>query len=82
LAFVITVILIFKASFSVLLVILAGTLIAIFFRGLSGIIQRKTKWKEGLCVAFSIIVTLLMVAGLFLLIGAKVQEQVAELIET
>jgi len=73
---------IFKASFSVLLLILAGTLIAIFFRGLSGIIQRKTKWKEGLCVAFSIIVTLLMVAGLFLLIGAKVQEQVAELIET
>ncbi|GGG35819.1 AI-2E family transporter [Bizionia arctica] len=64
------------------MLILAGTLIAIFFRGISNFIQSKTKWKEGICVAISIISTLLIVAGLFWLIGAKVQNQGTELIDT
>jgi len=81
-AFTIIILLVFKATFSVFLLVLAGTLIAIFFRGLSNFIQRKTKWKEGVCVAISIITTLLILAGLFWLIGAKVQEQIAELMET
>lgn len=74
--------LIFKTTFSVFLLVLAGSLIAVFFRGLSGLIQRKTKWSEKLCVAISIIGTLAILAGMFLLIGAKVQAQVAALIET
>ncbi len=82
LAFTIIILLVFKATFGVFLLVLAGTLIAIFFRGLSNFIQRKTKWKEGVCVAISIIGTLLIVAGLFWLIGAKVQAQIAELMET
>ena len=45
-------------------------------------IQRKTKWKEGTCLSISIIGTLLIVAGLFWLMGAKVQGQIAELMET
>ncbi len=81
-AYTVIVLLIFEATFSVFYLVLAGTLIAVFFRGLSNFIQRKTKWKEGLCVAFSIIGTLIIVAGIFWLIGAKVQEQIAELIET
>lgn len=82
LALAIIVLLLLKVTFSVFLLVLAGTLIAIFFRGLSNLIQRKTKWKEGICVSISIIVTLLIVAGLFWLIGAKVQGQIAELMET
>jgi predicted PurR-regulated permease PerM len=82
LALAIIVLLLLKATFSVFLLVLAGTLIAIFFRGLSNLIQRKSKWKEGICLAISIISTMLIVAGLFWLIGAKVQEQIAELIET
>jgi predicted PurR-regulated permease PerM len=82
LALAIIVLLLLKVTFSVFLLVLAGTLIAIFFRGLSNLIQRKTKWKEGICVAISIIVTLLIVAGLFWLIGAKVEGQIAELMET
>jgi predicted PurR-regulated permease PerM len=81
-AFVVVLLLLLNKTFSVLLLVLAGSLIAVFFRGLSGLIQRKTKWKEGLCVAISIIATLLIIAGLFWLIGAKVQQQVAELTET
>ncbi|MDQ3049738.1 MAG: AI-2E family transporter [Bacteroidota bacterium] len=82
LALTIIVLLVFKATFGVFLLVLAGTLIAIFFRGLSNFIQRKTKWKEGICVAISIIGTLLIVAGLFWLIGAKVEAQIAELMDT
>lgn len=82
LALAIIVLLLLKATFNVFLLVLAGTLIAIFFRGLSNLIQRKTKWKEGICAAISIVGTLLIVAGLFWLIGAKVQEQITELMET
>lgn len=82
LALAIIVLLLLKVTFSVFLLVLAGTLIAIFFRGLSNLIQRKTKWKEGICVAISIIGTSLIVAGLFWLMGAKVQGQIAELMET
>jgi chromate transport protein ChrA len=45
-ALIVIVILLFKATFSVFLLILAGALIAIFFLGLSGLIRRKTKWKQ------------------------------------
>lgn len=81
-AFTVCLLLIFKATFSVFLLILAGTLISIFFRGISDFIMRKTKWKEKVCVTISILGTLLIVAGLFWLIGAKVQNQVTDLMET
>lgn len=80
--FIVVVLLLLKATFSVLLLVLAGSLIAIFFRGLSGLIQRKTKWKEGICLAISIIGSLLLVALLFWLIGAKIQAQITELSDT
>lgn len=81
-ALIVVLLLLIKATFSVFLLILAGILIAVFFRGLSGLICRKTKWKDGICLAVSVIGTLLLVAGLFWLIGAKVQSQVAELSDT
>jgi predicted PurR-regulated permease PerM len=81
-ALIVVLLLLIKATFNVFLLILAGVLIAVFFRGLSGLICRKTKWKEGACLAISIIGTLLLVAGLFWLIGAKVQAQIAQLSET
>lgn len=81
-AFIVILILLFKATFNVLLLILAGSLIAVYFRGLSDLIQRKTKWKGGVCVAISIIGTLLLIVLLFWLIGAKVQSQIAELSDT
>lgn len=81
-AFIIAILLFFYATFKVLLLVLAGSLIAIFFRGLSSLIQRKTEWKEGICVALSILLTLSILAGIFWLIGAKVQTQLVELIDT
>ncbi len=81
-ALIVIILLLFKATFSVLLLILAGVLIAVFFRGLSGLICRKTKWKEGVCLAISIIGTLLILVALFWLIGAKVQDQITQLSDT
>lgn len=81
-AFTAALLLFINSTFNVFLLILAGCLIAIFFRALSSIIERYTKWKEGVCVAISIISTLLIMAALFWLIGAKVQAQVMQLMDT
>lgn len=81
-AFVTVLLLFMYATFNALLLVLAGTLIAVYFRGLASLVQRKTKWKESVCLGISIISTILLLVGLFWLIGAKVQEQFAELVET
>lgn len=65
-----------------LLLVLAGTLIAIFFTGISRFICNKTHWKEWICTTISILSTFLIMGLLFWLIGAKVQAQLSELSET
>ncbi len=81
-ALIVILILLFKATFNVFLLILAGSLIAIFFRGLSDLLCSKTKWKEGICLAVTVIGTLIILIGLFWLIGAKVQSQIVQLSDT
>src|SRR4051794_2664832 len=78
-ALIVVLILLFKATFSVFLLILAGALIAVFFRGLSGLICGKTKWKEAICLTVAVVGSLLLVIGLFWLIGSKLQSQITEL---
>ena len=79
---VIITLLILEATFSVFLLIFAGILIAVFLCGLSGLIQRKTKWKENICVALSILITFIFITGFFWLVGTKIQSQANELVET
>lgn len=81
-AFIVVILLLFQITFSVLLLVLAGALIAVFFRGLSSFIERKTKWNASLSLATSVIGTLLVIIALFWLIGAKVQSQITELSDT
>ncbi len=81
-AFITIILLLISAVFSVLLLVLAGALIAIYFRGLSALICRKTKWKNAVCLTISIAGTLLFIASLFWLIGAKTSEQISELSDT
>jgi len=81
-AAIVIAILLAKATINVLLLILAGSLIAVFFRGLSDLICKQTRWKEGICVTVSIVTTLIIVVLLFWLMGAKVQEQLSQLRET
>ncbi len=81
-ALIISLILLLKATFSVFLLILAGILIAVFFRGLSGLIERKTKWNGAVCLTISILGTLVIIVLLFWLLGAKVQSQITQLNDT
>lgn len=81
-ALIVVLLLLIKATFNVLILVFAGVLIAVFFRGLSSLICRKTKWKESICLTISIIGSILLIAGLFWLIGAKVQSQIEDLRKT
>ena len=76
------VLLVLKTTFSVLLLVFASILLSVFFRGLSGLIERKTGWNEKLCVGMSIVFTILILAGFIWLMGAKISSQVSELVET
>lgn len=79
---IIVLLLLIKATFGVMLLILAGTLIAVFFHGLSGLICRKTKWKSGICLTISVLGTLLIISALVWLIGSKIANQVSQLSES
>src|SRR5688500_17822141 len=74
-------ILLFIKVFSVLLLVLAGVLIAAFFLGFGDLIERKTKLRHGPALAISIIGTIIILGLLFWLIGAKVEAQVNALSE-
>lgn len=81
-SFAVIMLLLLKTAFGVLMLILAGALIAIFFRGLAGLVEKKTGWSDTVCLIISTIGTLLIIAALSWLIGAKVTAQVAELSDT
>lgn len=81
-ALIAVILLLFKATFNVFILILAGSLIAIFFRGLSSLIRKKTGWKSWVTLTISIIGTLLIIIGVFWLIGAEAQSQISELSDT
>ena len=82
LALITIVLLLFKATISVLLLIIAGALIAIYFRGLGSLIERKTKWKSSVSLLISIFGTFILLGLIFWLIGAKAQQQITELSES
>lgn len=82
LALIVIFLLLFEATFSVLILIFAGVLIASYFRGISQYIRKKTGWKSWVSLAISTFGTLLLIAGLFWLIGATVSSQAAQLEDT
>lgn len=82
LVLIVVLLLLLQATFNVWLLVLAGVLIAVFFRGLSDLICTKTGWKEGVCLAVSIVGTLLIFVLLILLMGSTVQSQADEMSKT
>src|SRR6202012_2598892 len=81
-ALLVSVILIARVAFSVLLMILAGTLIATYFHGLADLIERRTKWKRALAMLCGVAITFIIVGGLIWFMGTKIQQQVKQLSET
>ena len=72
----------FKAVFSVLLLLLAGTLVALYFRGLAGLIHRGTRLSPGASLTISIIGSLLLLLGFFFIARNSIQRQTAQINET
>ncbi len=79
---IIIILFLLKATFSVILLILAGVLIAVFFRGFGDLIERKLKLNETVSLIISVVFTFLLVAGILWLIGSKLQAQMVQLSET
>jgi len=78
-ALFVIVILIIRVAFDVLLMALAGSLIAVYFHGLGDLIQRRTKLSRKPAMIISIVSTLIIVSVLCWFMGTKIQTQVAEL---
>ena len=78
-ALFIIVILILRSTFNVLLMVLAATIIALYFHGFAGLIKRKLKLSHKWSMFISIAGSFLILGLLFWLIGARVQSQVSDL---
>lgn len=74
--------LLFKVLFNVLLLSLAGILIAVYFHGCAGIINRYFHWNQKLCLILSVVINIIILGAFFLFVGARLQQQVSELTDT
>ena len=75
-------ILILRVAFNILLMALAGVLIAVYFHGLAGLIISKTKIHRKAALFISIVGSIILLTILGWFVGSKVQRQVAELSNT
>jgi predicted PurR-regulated permease PerM len=75
----ISIVLILHLAFNILLMVLGGILIAVYFHGLANLIHWKTKLNNRLAAICSVAITLLFLVLLVWFIGAKIQQQVSEL---
>ena len=75
-------ILIARVAFGVLLMALAGCLISVYFHGLGDVIQRKTKWKRGICMIISVSASFIILGFLLWFMGSKIQNQISALSDT
>jgi predicted PurR-regulated permease PerM len=80
-AFSLLMVWLFLEAFQIVLLSLAGALIALYFHGLAGIVQRKMGLSERVSLLLSVTVTLLFISLLLWLIGAQVQEQINQIVE-
>ena len=78
-ALLVSVILIARVAFNILLMVLAGALISVYFHGLGDIIERKTHLSRRWSMVISVTVSFIILGLLFWFMGEKIQVQVAEL---
>ena len=81
-ALLVVFILIARVAFNVLLMALAGSLMAVYFHGLGDLIQRNTKLSRKFAMTISVAGTIIILGLLFWFIGAKIQSQVTQLSNT
>ena len=73
---------ILKATFNVLLLVLAGALIALYFHGLSTLLQRKLHMPRTASKLVSALGSLVLLALFFWFAGDRIQQQAEELSKT
>ncbi|WP_158800169.1 AI-2E family transporter [Pedobacter sp. L105] len=78
-ALLVVVILIARVAFNVLLMILAGSLISVYFHGLGDLIQRKTKFTRPISMVISVAGSFIILGILLWFMGTKIQNQIASL---
>ena len=71
--------LIIREAFNVLLLALAGCIIAVYFHGLADMIERRTKIRRKFAMLLSVAGSILIIVSLLWFIGAKIQTQITEL---
>jgi predicted PurR-regulated permease PerM len=72
----------FQILFNVLLLVLAGALIALYFYAVAGLLKRKFHCSSKAAIILSIIINILLVAGIIWFVGATIQVQISELSQT
>jgi predicted PurR-regulated permease PerM len=76
------IILILRVAFNILLMALAGVLIAVYFHGVAGLITAKTRIHRKPALFISIVGTIVLLVFMSWFVGSKMQRQVAELSNT
>jgi predicted PurR-regulated permease PerM len=81
-ALIIVGILLINMWLRVLFLVLAGILVAIYFHSCADILKKYLHWPSKLSVAVSVIVNILLLVAFFWFVGARLQDQVAQLSDT
>ncbi|MFD0765309.1 AI-2E family transporter [Mucilaginibacter lutimaris] len=81
-ALLVVAILIARVAFNVLLMVLAGALISVYFHGLGDMIERKTHWNRKVCMTISVGGSFLILGTLLWFMGTTIQGQIAILSES
>src|ERR1035437_2106854 len=81
-ALLVVVVLIMRVAFGVLMMALAGSLMAVYFHGLADMIARKTRLSRKVAMIISVTGTIVIIGLLVWFIGARIQSQVAQLSNT
>ncbi|MBO3098658.1 AI-2E family transporter [Gelidibacter pelagius] len=81
-ALITVILLIFEATFNIVMLVLAGALIACYFRGISGYLKRKFHLNGKLSMAISVFGSFLILGGMMYLVGATIWSQTVSLKES
>lgn len=74
--------LLFKSLFSLILLTLAGVLMAVYFYGCAGLLQRYVHLSPKISIILSVTLNIILLVVFFWFMGARLQQQVTELSNT
>jgi len=82
LALIVVFLLLFQAIINIFLLLLASVLLAIYFYGFAGLLQRYLHLPAKISLIVSVIFNLLLLAGFFWFAGARLGSQITQLTDT